>query len=169
MTGTTRAAVSELSPRNPGEELGGLAAEIRRLRQSIEVLAAREGADAASAERVPIDKNGEPLSSLQESISTLVARIESLSGGGGVPTSSLRVPPQGVRPQPLPWPETDTHEEGLQRTHQLMTYQDILDRYGQPDGVYAGEAGANWKYKLRDDDYVWFQFQDGLVYGVYFR
>jgi hypothetical protein len=68
----------------------------------------------------------------------------------------------------------DEREAEITRSHVLLTYQQILDRYGRPDDVSAFQGGMTWTYKLSKDEdggetLVWFDFADGIVVGGHYN
>jgi hypothetical protein len=46
----------------------------------------------------------------------------------------------------------------------------VLDAYGKPDEIEAGEGQASWTYRLQlgedAEEWYYFRFADGLVYAV---
>jgi hypothetical protein len=69
----------------------------------------------------------------------------------------------------------DAREAELTRSHQFMTFQQILDRYGRPDDMTSAAGSLVWTYVLskggdeEGDTQVWFTFVDGIVVEASFN
>ncbi len=86
-----------------------------------------------------------------------------------------------VRPTPLPQATRDApsmehllrSQEAITQDHVLLSYQEILDAYGQPDKVeYLKDGSVLWAYQFEPDNErpaLKFKFGDGLVVDVLFR
>jgi prepilin-type processing-associated H-X9-DG protein len=52
------------------------------------------------------------------------------------------------------------------RAYMLWTYQQILDRFGKPEGISHGDFGLALMYRSKSGRYVNFTFADGRVWQV---
>ena len=79
--------------------------------------------------------------------------------------TSLALPPLGSRPNPLPT-LTDDNLEEFTKSHVLMSYQDVLDKYGRPDMVWPTNNSLNWNYQCEDESWLLFTFQEGMLVRI---
>ena len=69
----------------------------------------------------------------------------------------------------------DAREAELTRSHQFMTFQQILDRYGRPDDMTSAAGLARLDICALEggdeegDTQVWFTFVDGIVVEASFN
>jgi hypothetical protein len=143
----------------------GLRTELVRLREKLEpgTLSAptQEHADSRSVAGTP-----DLAADLRKTTAQLVQAADSLrnaanrAGGDRVPL----VAPAAVDPSAFEvlWrspPET------IRKTHQLWTYQQVMDKYGAPDSVGTEQTGLYWMYQ-QGQKTVLFHFVDGRVAAV---
>jgi hypothetical protein len=142
----------------------------------------------ASAERVPLDA-GAPARYERELVAALNALAASLRGLQADPARSaspraqhLIVPKwvdrraafasAGMRAAQVADDEVgwDRAMEAWRDKHFFWTAQQVLDAYGKPDEIEAGEGQASWTYRLQlgedAEEWYYFRFADGLVYAV---
>lgn len=166
------------------ERLDDLLLEVRALRLELAEHLDRDALDralpeSAESSRVALDEHGDPRADVLERLpSELVRwmrrideRMTNLAKSpGSLPV--IRMPPEGLRPRPLPVPQAeDVDQEAFATSHLLWNYQDLLDTYGRPDIVHDA---TEWEYKYRDElgaenelGDVHFQFSGGLVVHAY--
>ena len=157
--------------------LEDLGLEVRSLRTELRDLA-RSMANEARTPAVP----GEPVGlgaptdpaigpELARWMARIDRRIEDLiKSPGSLPV--LHLPPAGVRPTPLPFPNPDdVDQEEFGASHLLWSYQDVLASYGRPDIVHDGDE---WEYRYKGEPLgeaeivdMHFIFSGGYVVHIY--
>ena len=168
-------APSSVAPSSPpavetaraDEVLVELAAEVRRLRQTLEQFAA--GAATREPAGNAAQGNADEIHLLVEELRSLVRSApDRRAPVSGARTPELVLPPPGLRPRAAPRVidlEEGGNMEQVNREHILWTYQDLLDAYGRPDEISQDGNGLEWLYQ--GDGYrTRFYFADGLLLCV---
>jgi hypothetical protein len=154
----------------PPLELAGLETLDRDIRELTSVLRAQPqllpvapvrtdpSVGASSAEPLRPDPSTD-LTPLLTRLDALLARWEVSGMAGGAPF-------QFPEPAAMDSARRELFEADPMTTitsHRLMTYRQIAERYGQPDGIYVSEDGSvNWRYEQDDGSGHSFTFYDGL-------
>jgi hypothetical protein len=153
----------------PPLELAGLEVLDRDVRELTSVLrgqsqplpAAPVRADPASTSPAePLHPNpSTDLTPLLTRLDALLARLDESGVAGGAP---FQFPDEAA---------LDTARRELFaadpmttiRSHRLMTYRQIAERYGKPDSIHVSDDGTvSWRYSRDDDTGYSFSFYDGL-------
>jgi hypothetical protein len=169
----------EREPR--GEEGGTLASGLAELRASVTRLEdsvtelSRSQTVLVSAPR-PERESSAPAKEVLDlrSLEELVTRFERATARASTAGTGALVFPVG-RPQPIP-PGVDGDEENaaLRERFLFLSYQQVLDALGRPDGVYVTKIGnadaVLWSYARSNEpgvyDHFGLYFRDGLVVEV---
>ena len=163
-----------LSP--PGEDpnLAALLREVRALGDRISAIAvARPTAPASepASSRTPVEGSEmvtvTELSRLLEHCTALVERLEQRTRGEERRDLS-RVTPSASRERFIDYSRGADAYVRITRDHLLWSYQQILDRYGLPDGISTdSHGGIYWRYVVTfpgsAENTMSFLFADGLV------
>jgi len=185
--GVARAAerVESTPPQSPSSAdpaLALLAADLEAVRALVEHLATvPPDSPVPAAQRVAVEgparTDGDALEELGATLDEILERMERLegqillAGASRRQNAPLRLPARGVRPRPLPAMPTepdDAAEERFARSHDLWTYQDLLDQYGLPDDIHLDDGQIEWEYRYPGgEDDVHFILRDGLCTGLF--
>ena len=164
-----------LAPGDSSDLLAPLLAEVRALGDRMaELVRARPGGPApTSALKLANEDAGEgvdvsEVTRLLERCTTLIERLERRTQSGGGGALQLVNPLADPKGMLLYLDDEEGVEERFTRDHLLLSYQQVLDRYGQPDVINAtGNGQARWLWELQlpggDTDYWTLYFLDGRV------
>lgn len=153
---------AETTGADHGTALPELTSELRNLSQRIDVLV--EVFSSNPRQPVPVIED----SAVADRLEGIASRLEHLSHSAVRPArmaTSLALPPLGSRPNPLPT-LTDDNLEEFTKSHVLMSYQDVLDKYGRPDMVWPTNNSLNWNYQCEDESWLLFTFQEGMLVRI---
>ena len=141
-------------------------AELSALRRQLELAPAAAAAvepTSSEAQRTPVgsevavaglDSVNARLDALTKQVQALVLRE---------PSKPEILQPTGPPSHPLPVPNTSEFERERD-TIRLMSYQQILDRYGKPSAVWVPTEGVvSWKWSLDDNHALVLDFTDGMA------
>lgn len=154
----------------PPVELAGLETLDRDIRELTSVLRAQPqmqpaapvradpSVSASSAE--PLHPNpSTDLTPLLTRLDALLARLEVSGVAGGAPFQFPDEAAIDAARRELFAADPMTNS----RSHRLMSYRQIAERYGRPDGISANDDGSvSWTYVDASNDYAAFVFFDGL-------
>jgi hypothetical protein len=141
--------------------LAGLTREVRRLREALD---GRSGEERTSVEPAASGEVDERLVSALESLARALSSGRRPGSGASRPAAPLIVPVAPPRRDLLRGLAARESEE-RSHDHRFLTYQEVLDRFGKPDYVWAG---GRWVYEDPDTgENLEFKFEDGLLIAIY--
>ena len=141
------------------DALTDLTHEVRALHESLTTRMAEPTRSPALASST-LDL--ERLVAALESFARVASESPPTSGATGRSAAPLILPTR-PRDQGRLLELAQTDFETRSRQHRFLTYQQVLDRFGQPDDVY--ENGL-WRYELPDSNSLLFRFFDGMLIRI---
>jgi len=139
---------------------------------SLQSTPSRPASPVTSSERVPVGDGtvpagGEPTEAVVQLLERCTALLEKLDRrvGSGSRRELSEAPATASR-EPLSQYRrgNDEKEAKFTKDHLMLSYQQIIDRYGKPDHYYPGDNGTRaWQYGTRKGARWTFTFTDGLV------
>ena len=164
----------------PSQEPGrdeSLAKAIAELSASVRALEEKVGALRIPAAPAPTSRTAAggspgPSEDLERTLRDLVGKLDALqSGTAGWVSAQPPLALQAAKPPVVAVLEAVRARSLAERTrdHAMWTFQEVLDRYGRPDGVdlYGGEPPTiRWTYNLPENRLLRFKFFQGYVLWV---
>jgi len=173
---------AEGSPRGDRESAAELNESMRQLTAELRRLADRpaRAADGASPTSTVRESAAAPAPGLNPNKDEILAAIDRLTiaiGGSGASHATSSTPLVATTPPQLK-KLTEISEaldhgdsEAVSPPYFFLTYQQVLDRFGKPTGIFAHDGHVRWEYSIpnpgsEDHRTVTFDFIDGFVIRV---
>jgi hypothetical protein len=177
--------VASAAPGGAGDEavvreLKALTAEVSTLRDELERtrLTGGDAPSAAAPSALAPDAAGPDGAALAAALTAALDRLSQQLGArspGLLPPQIDTVKRKQLKPvydsnDPLPDHDVDYWDaecENRRQEHLLWTTEQVLDAYGRPDSISAGDNGrVTWSYELSPSSEVRFVFVEGRVANV---